>query len=71
MTTLTLIDNYDSFTYNLVQFFGDLGVQTRVHRNNKITVDEAVKLVAKSYDRENMPQGTLSFLQIQLVLFLG
>ena len=42
MTTLTLIDNYDSFTYNLVQFFGDLGAKTHVHRNDKITVDEAL-----------------------------
>ncbi len=39
---LTLIDNYDSFTYNLVQYFGDLGEQTRVYRNDQISVDEVL-----------------------------
>jgi len=39
---ITLIDNYDSFTYNLVQYLGDLNVETRVYRNNKITVDEVL-----------------------------
>lgn len=37
---IILIDNYDSFTYNLVQFLGDLGVETSVHRNDKISVDD-------------------------------
>ncbi len=37
---IILIDNYDSFTYNLVQFLGDLGAETTVYRNDKITVDE-------------------------------
>lgn len=35
---LTLIDNYDSFTYNLVHFFGELGVKCRVYRNDEISV---------------------------------
>jgi anthranilate synthase/aminodeoxychorismate synthase-like glutamine amidotransferase len=35
-----MIDNYDSFTYNLVQYFGELGEDVRVYRNNKITLDE-------------------------------
>ena len=39
---IILIDNYDSFTYNLVQYFGDLGVETRVYRNDKITVDKVI-----------------------------
>lgn len=39
-----LIDNYDSFTYNLVQYFGDLGQDVVVHRNDKITVDEVINL---------------------------
>lgn len=38
---LLLIDNYDSFTYNLVQAFLVLGADVRVHRNDAITVDEA------------------------------
>ncbi|MHB0939274.1 MAG: anthranilate synthase component II [Armatimonadota bacterium] len=37
---LVLIDNYDSFTYNLVQYFGRLGISPRVFRNDKITVAE-------------------------------
>lgn len=39
---LTLIDNYDSFTYNLVQYFGDLGVQSRIYRNDKITAQQVI-----------------------------
>ncbi|MDQ6733301.1 MAG: aminodeoxychorismate/anthranilate synthase component II, partial [Nitrospirota bacterium] len=35
-----MIDNYDSFTYNLVQYFGELGEDVQVYRNDKITLDE-------------------------------
>jgi anthranilate synthase component II len=35
---ITVIDNYDSFTYNLVQFLGELGADVRVFRNNKVSV---------------------------------
>jgi anthranilate synthase/aminodeoxychorismate synthase-like glutamine amidotransferase len=37
---LLLIDNYDSFTYNLVQYFAQLGEEVRVYRNDKITVEQ-------------------------------
>ena len=37
---LLVIDNYDSFTYNLVQYLGELGQTVSVHRNNRITLDE-------------------------------
>jgi anthranilate synthase component 2 len=37
---LLMIDNYDSFTYNIVQFFGELGEDVRVVRNDQITLDE-------------------------------
>jgi len=37
---LLMIDNYDSFTYNLVQYFGELGEEVVVHRNDEITLDE-------------------------------
>jgi anthranilate synthase/aminodeoxychorismate synthase-like glutamine amidotransferase len=37
---LLMIDNYDSFTYNLVQYFGELGADVHVHRNDKITIEE-------------------------------
>ena len=39
-----MIDNYDSFTYNLVQYLGELGADVRVFRNDKITVDEIATL---------------------------
>ncbi len=45
---LALIDNYDSFTYNLVQYFGELGADIRVFRNDRITLDELTAL-APSY----------------------
>ena len=35
-----VIDNYDSFTYNLVQYLGELGAEVRVHRNDEVTVEE-------------------------------
>lgn len=38
---LLVIDNYDSFTYNLVQYLGELGAKMRVVRNDEITLDEA------------------------------
>jgi para-aminobenzoate synthetase component 2 len=41
---LLMIDNYDSFTYNLVQYLGELGEDIRVFRNNKITIQEIEKL---------------------------
>ena len=37
---ILVIDNYDSFTYNLVQYLGELGAEIRVRRNDRITVDE-------------------------------
>lgn len=37
---LLVIDNYDSFTYNLVQYFGELGERLEVHRNDALTLDE-------------------------------
>lgn len=41
---LLMIDNYDSFTYNLVQYFGELGEDVRVVRNDQITLDEVEAL---------------------------
>ena len=37
---LLMLDNYDSFTYNLVQYFGELGEDVRVYRNDQITIEE-------------------------------
>ncbi len=39
-----VLDNYDSFTYNLVQYMGELGAEVVVHRNDEITPDEIVAL---------------------------
>ena len=44
---LLMIDNYDSFTYNIVQYFGELGADVTVVRNDEITLDEVVALVAE------------------------
>ncbi|MBN2163511.1 MAG: aminodeoxychorismate/anthranilate synthase component II [Pontiellaceae bacterium] len=41
---ILVIDNYDSFTFNLVQYLGELGAEMKVFRNDKITVEEAVAL---------------------------
>jgi anthranilate synthase component 2 len=41
---LLMIDNYDSFTYNLVQYFGELGAEVQVYRNDQITLDEIERL---------------------------
>ena len=37
---ILVIDNYDSFTYNLVQYLGELGAEVRVKRNNEVTIGE-------------------------------
>jgi len=44
---LLMIDNYDSFTYNLDQYFGELGQKVNVYRNDEITVDEIENLKPK------------------------
>ena len=44
VTRVLVIDNYDSFTYNLVQYLGELGAEIGVVRNDKATVDELVRL---------------------------
>ncbi len=45
---LLLIDNYDSFTYNLVHFLGELGAACEVHRNDKITTEQVLKKKPKA-----------------------
>ena len=42
---LLMIDNYDSFTYNLVQYFGELGQEVKTFRNDQITIEEIKKLI--------------------------
>jgi len=43
-TRVLVIDNYDSFVYNLVQYLGELGAEPVVHRNDELSVDELVAL---------------------------
>jgi anthranilate synthase/aminodeoxychorismate synthase-like glutamine amidotransferase len=42
---IAVIDNYDSFTYNLVQYLGELGAELKVFRNDQVTLDELEQLV--------------------------
>ncbi|MCW5606119.1 MAG: aminodeoxychorismate/anthranilate synthase component II [Burkholderiales bacterium] len=44
MSGVLMIDNYDSFTYNLVQYFGELGEEVAVHRNDEITLDDIARM---------------------------
>jgi len=48
---LLMIDNYDSFTYNLVQYFGELGAQVEVFRNDEITVEQIGERIAAGVSR--------------------
>ena len=45
---ILVVDNYDSFTYNLVQYFGELGEDLRVERNDALSVDEALALAPEA-----------------------
>jgi anthranilate synthase component 2 len=58
---LLMVDNYDSFTYNLVQYFGELGADVEVHRNDEITLAEIeAKLKAGQLDRLVISPGPCS-----------
>ena len=54
---LLMVDNYDSFTYNLVQYFGELGAEVEVFRNDEITVAE---IAARKPDRLVISPGPCS-----------
>ena len=55
-----MIDNYDSFTYNIVQYFGELGAEVEVFRNDEITIDQ---IAAKKPDRLVVSPGPCSPLE--------
>jgi anthranilate synthase component 2 len=67
-----LLDNYDSFTYNLYQYLSELGAQVEVHRNDKISVPE---IVAQHFDRIVISPGpgtpTDAGISVELVRELG
>ena len=54
---LLMIDNYDSFTYNIVQYFGELGADVEVFRNDEITIEQ---IAAKAPDRLVISPGPCS-----------
>jgi len=58
---LLMIDNYDSFTYNIVQYLGELGAEVEVFRNDEITLDEIdARLKAGQLDRLVVSPGPCS-----------
>jgi anthranilate synthase component 2 len=57
---LLMIDNYDSFTYNIVQYLGELGADVQVHRNDEITVAQIGELVASGVTRLVVSPGPCS-----------
>jgi anthranilate synthase component 2 len=57
MTKLLMVDNYDSFTFNLVQYFGELGADVEVFRNDEITVEG---IAARQPDRLVISPGPCS-----------
>lgn len=58
---LLMVDNYDSFTYNIVQYFGELGAEVEVFRNDEITVDQIdARLKAGQLDRLVISPGPCS-----------
>jgi anthranilate synthase/aminodeoxychorismate synthase-like glutamine amidotransferase len=54
-----MIDNYDSFTYNLVQYFGELGYKIEVYRNDKISINKIKKLEPEKIVISPGPGGPL------------
>ena len=57
---LLMIDNYDSFTYNLVQYFGELGADVEVFRNDEITLDGIGERIAAGVARLVVSPGPCS-----------
>ena len=59
-TRLLMIDNYDSFTYNIVQYFGELGAEVEVFRNDEITLEGLAERVAAGVNRLVISPGPCS-----------
>jgi anthranilate synthase component 2 len=59
-TKLLMIDNYDSFTYNIVQYLGELGADVQVFRNDEITVDGIAERIAAGVTRLVVSPGPCS-----------
>ena len=59
-TRILMIDNYDSFTYNIVQYFGELGAEVEVFRNDEITLEGLAERVAAGVNRLVISPGPCS-----------
>ena len=60
-TKVLMVDNYDSFTYNIVQYFGELGAEVIVHRNDEITLEQLDVLFRQgAFDRLCISPGPCS-----------
>ena len=60
-TKVLMVDNYDSYTYNIVQYFGELGAEVIVHRNDEITLEQLDALFqAGAFDRLCISPGPCS-----------
>ena len=57
---LLMIDNYDSFTYNIVQYFGELGAEVEVFRNDEITVEGVAERISAGVNRLVISPGPCS-----------
>ena len=57
---LLMVDNYDSFTYNIVQYFGELGADVQVVRNDEITLDGVAERIAAGVQRLVISPGPCS-----------
>ena len=57
---ILMIDNYDSFTYNIVQYFGELGAEVEVFRNDEITLDGVAERIASGINRLVISPGPCS-----------
>ena len=60
MSLVFIVDNYDSFTYNIVQYFGELGAEVEVFRNDEITIEQ---IAARQPDRLVVSPGPCSPLE--------
>lgn len=58
--SLLMIDNYDSFTYNIVQYLGELGAEVEVVRNDEITLDEIAERISAGVQRLVVSPGPCS-----------
>ena len=59
MKEVVLLDNYDSFTYNLVQYLQILGAEVKVFRNDEISVEDFEKLRKKSISKRLLIQSNM------------